>query len=125
MMLLTLAVICVMLMLACGLGAFWALAKHPPVIHVDLGYVRIDMVGTLDMTQAIPSPLIIRMQQLAPIDDSSSTFIPMSDAVLAYCDMESESHARTSRKNHARVLRDKLGDWNLVLSALKQEDGID
>jgi len=114
----------VMLLLAAFLGAFYALAKHPPVIHVDIGDVRIDMVGTLDMTQAIPSPLHVRFQPLPVLPDTPAQYDePFPLNVLAYIDEESDDWARTARRKRARSLRVELGNWDAVLAMLKKEDG--
>lgn len=121
---LTIAVVLVMLLCAAVLGGFAYLAKHPPVIHVDLGDVRIDVVGTLDATQAIPSTLNLRVQSILPAPaDDSTPISPMPLDVLAYIDQESDEWARVARRTRARALHGETGNWEHVLATLKREDG--
>lgn len=120
---LTISLILVMLLLGCIAGIFMYLVKNPPVIHVEIGDVRADVVGTVDVTQAIPSPLRIQLQQLPPEEASPAIAEPIPLDILMYVDQESDDWARAARKRHARTLRIELGGWDKVLTALKSEDG--
>ena len=120
---LTISLILVMLLLGCIAGIFMYLVKNPPVIHVEIGDVRADVVGTVDVTQAIPSPLRIQLQQLPPEEASPAIAEPITLDILMYVDKESDDWARAARKRHARTLRIELGGWDKVLTALKSEDG--
>lgn len=124
--LLTSNLVLVMLLGAAFLGAFFYLLKNPPVIHVDIGDVRFDVVGTLDATQAIPSVLTVRVQpvQPAPSGDREVLQQPMPLDVLLYVDQESDEWAREARRKRARSLFAELADWPLVLTALKREDEV-
>lgn len=121
---LTIVLVCVMLLMAAALGAFFAVLRRPPVVHVDLGDVRIDMVGTLDMTQAIPSTLTVRVQ---PVPAQSLDWgaqqaqIPLD--ILKYVDEESDEWARVARRQRARALFNENANWEHVLETLKREDG--
>lgn len=122
---LTIVLACIMLLLASGLGAFFALLRRPPVVHVDLGDVRIDMVGTLDMTQAIPATLTVRVQPVpaqAPGWESQQSQIPLD--ILKYVDEESDEWARVARRQRARALFNENANWEHVLETLKREDGV-
>lgn len=122
---LTIIATLVMLLLAAGLGAFFAVLRRPPVVHVDLGDVRFDVVGTLDMTQAIPSTLTVRVVSVQPTaPDWSAQEAPMPREVFEYTDAESDDWARTARRTRARSLFNELADWKLVLATLKREDGV-
>lgn len=122
---LTIAIILVMLLCGAAFGAFFAVLRRPPVVHVDLGDIRIDVVGTLDATQAFPSSVSFRVQQVPPDAPSPGEAIaPIPVAVLAYIDEESDEWARQARRTRARTLFMETGNWEYVLSALKREDGV-
>lgn len=122
---LTIVLTLIMLLCAAGLGAFFAVLRRPPVIHVDLGETRIDVVGTLDMTQAIPSTLNMRFQPIPPdAPHWGEQIAPMPLDVLTYIDQESDEWARTSRRTRARTLFSETANWAHVLETLKREDGV-
>jgi hypothetical protein len=117
----------VLLILLCGavLGGFAYLAKHPPVIRVDIGDVRIDAVGSLDASQMIPSELSLRFKPAPPDAPSwGEQVAPMPLEVLKYVDQESDDWARTARRSHARALFMETANWEHVLATLKREDGV-
>lgn len=121
-MLLTLLLVCVIFMGAM-LGSFIALAKHPPVIHVDLPDLP-PFVVNVDMGQMIPVPLVVQVQSVLPDQRPSGLpEEPMPNDVFKYVAQESEEHARISRTKYARHLRNELGSWDLALARLKMEDG--
>lgn len=121
--LLTLSLVCIMLLAAAALGGFYALVKKPPVIHVDLGDIRLDMVGSVDVSQMLPQPWTIQLRQLAPAEEIGPTPEAIPLDILEYIDEESDEWARVARRKHARNLRAMLGGWDNVLAALKKEDG--
>lgn len=128
MLALTIVLGLIMLLVAAGLGGFYALAKHPPVIHVDLGEIqfgsiRAEIVGTFDATQMVPSNLTL-WQGVRQPESATEALVALPLDILLYCEQESEEHARTLRKKHARTLFAELGDWPAVLQALKHEDGL-
>ena len=114
-----------MLLLATGLGAFFALLRRPPVIHVDVGDLRFDVVGTLDVTQAIPSTLTVRIEPVPPKPPSwGEQTAPLPLDVLSYIDAESDEWARVARRQRARALFNDTANWAHVLETLKREDGV-
>lgn len=122
--LLTLIVGCVMLLLAAAFGAFAYLLRHPPVIHVDLGDVRVDVTGTFDATQMIPS--ILKIQTIpASAADQPQFQEPIPLDILAYIDQESDEWARVARRTRARALFAETANWEHVLSTLQREDGVE
>lgn len=123
MIVLTICLVLVTLLLGCITGIFMYLVKYPPVVHVDIGDVRADVVGTVDMSQVLPGTWRVQLQQLPPEEPSPAIAEPIPLNVLGYIDQESDDWARAARKRHARTLRVELGNWDNVLKALKQEDG--
>lgn len=119
---LTVAAIQVMLMLAAGLGAFFAVLRRGVTFHVDLSNTRVDLVGSFDMSQVIPSPLEIKVLPTSP-QEVAQPFVALPAEVLEYIDLESEEHARTDRRARARKLYLDSQDWKYVMRTLKREDG--
>lgn len=99
MILLTIAVICVMLLLAAALAFGYGLTKNPPVIRIEV------------------HPPEIRQVE-APVAAAE----PIPEEVLDYIDMESDEYARTTRRNRARSLRAELGSWPSAFAQLQRED---
>ena len=124
MILLTLALGVGILLAGLALGTFVYLTKNPPVINVSLPDLP-PMVVNVDFSNVIPQPLVVQWQMLTPDQRPSGLAEePMPMDVFAYCSQESEEHAMISRQKYARHLRNTLGNWDLALARLKQEDGI-
>src|SRR5258706_9050821 len=100
-MLLTLFSLCVILILSAAIGGFFALAKNPPVIKIDIGLKPVQ----------------------APIEAPSQPPLPVD--ILEYIEQESEEHARQTRKGRARSLFTELQNWDAVFRTLQREDAIE
>lgn len=121
-MVLTIGLLVVILMSLAGaaFGAFAYLLKHPPVIRVQVD--NVDVVTTVDVSQLIPSPLVVQTQVGTAPQEIKLQALPGD--ILDYIDQESEEYARQLRRSRARSLFQDSGDWDYVLKALKREDGI-
>ena len=96
----TFAFVLLILVLAAGLGGFYAVWRNPPAIRVEI---------------VLPSKSV----------DAPATSPPMPQEILDYIDNESEEHARIIRRNRARALFAELGDWKSVFNTLQREDNIE
>lgn len=102
MLALTLIAVCVMLLAAAFLGAYFAVARRPlPPIRAEI---------------FLPAPDVSR-QVAAPVIE------PIPQNVLDYIDEESEEHARIVRRHRARALKAELGTWDAAFHQLQREDG--
>lgn len=132
---LTIGVVFAILLTGVVLGTWLWLCKHPlsievrlppfaPFWRVELPQIEIPPISVVvDMTQAIPSPLVVQAQMLPPDRQPYGVELePMPLDVLTYVDQESDEWARVARRQRARVLRNELGNWEMALASLRRED---
>lgn len=118
---LTIIAITLILLTGIALGTYGYLLKRGwPRLNIEIPPVQV----VVDLTQAIPSPLLVQVQFQA-VPANMPLKLPeevMPVDVFTYVNQESEEHARVSRGQYARRLRHDLGSWELALAQLKSED---
>lgn len=90
------------------IAAFTRLWKNPPVIRIEVNVP--------------PEFKLVMQKQPANIETDKVQDIPISEEILAYISLESDSWAQEARKKRARALYVDVQNWDAVLRHLQLED---